>query len=81
MTRQRDDLDSQLQTTKEDLADTVRKYNKANDRIRSLANEKAQVGDQAAFLAETVALSNQVTIELDACVNDLKQAIFTLARP
>jgi septal ring factor EnvC (AmiA/AmiB activator) len=62
----------QLEATKGDLATVTTNYNQATDRIRSLANEKAQVGDQAAILAETVALSDRVTNELDTCVSDLQ---------
>lgn len=78
--RQRDALATQLtaaqdelNTTKSTLADTTTKYNQATDRIRSLANEKAQVGDQAALLAEAVALSSHVSTELNACVNNLQR--------
>lgn len=69
----------QLASTEGDLASVTTKlneattnYNRATDRIRSLANEKAQVGDQAAILAETVVLSDRVTKELDTCVSDLQ---------
>jgi septal ring factor EnvC (AmiA/AmiB activator) len=62
----------QLDSTKKNLAGVTTKYNQATDRIRSLADEKAQVGDQAAILAETIALSRTVTQELDTCVNNLQ---------
>lgn len=62
----------QLDSTKKDLAGVTTQYNQATDRIRSLADEKAQVGDQAAYLLETVALSDRVTKELDTCVSDLE---------
>ena len=63
---------AQLDGTKKNLAGVTTQYNQATDRIRALANEKAQVGDQAAYLLETVALSDRVTKELDTCVSDLE---------
>lgn len=78
--KQRDDLSAQLKSTqttlastRTQLADTTAKFNAASDRIRSLANEKAQVGDQAALLAEAVALSQRVSTELDTCVTQLQR--------
>jgi chromosome segregation ATPase len=62
---------AQLDRTKKNLAGVTTQYNQATDRIRSLADEKAQVGDKAAILAETIALSRTVTQELDTCVNNL----------
>jgi hypothetical protein len=77
--RQRDELktqlastQSQLDGTKRDLGDLTGKYKEATDRIRALANEKAQVGDKAAYLDETVAISNLVTKELGGCVDNLQ---------
>lgn len=77
--RQRDELktqlastQSQLDGTKKELGDLTAKYKEATDRIRALANEKAQVGDRAAYLDETVAISNQVTMELGGCVDNLQ---------
>lgn len=78
--KQRDELVARLKTvegnlayTQTKLADTTAKFNQASDRIRSLANEKAQVGDAAAELAEAVVLSRRVTLELNSCVTQLQE--------
>lgn len=78
--KQRDELDARLKSvegnlafTQTKLADTTAKFNEASDRIRSLANEKAQVGDAAAELAEAVVLSRRVTLELNSCVTQLQE--------
>lgn len=63
----------QLVAARSTLAETTAKFNSASARIRALAAEKAQVGDQAALLAESVALSKRVSAELDTCVNNLQQ--------
>ena len=80
MTVQKDQLTAQLTAAQHDLASTkatlaerTAQYNAASARIRSLADEKAQVGDKAAALAEAVVLSKQVSAELDTCVNSLEQ--------
>lgn len=62
-------LTSQLGDTTNKLNDTTTQLNSANDRIRSLANEKAQIGDTAAVLATLVANSQKVTNETAACIH------------
>ena len=80
MAAQKDDLAAQLKTAqaglasaRSTLADTTARFNAATARIRTLADEKAHVGDQAALLAEAVLLSKQVSSELDTCISDLQQ--------
>lgn len=77
--RQRDDVkaqlastQSQLESTKQELTDLTAQSNGATDPVPSLAGGQAQVGDQAAYLAETVALSARVTQELDTCVTEVQ---------
>ena len=79
MTQQRDAVNgqfasaqSQLSTSQKSLSDVTAQYNTASDRIRSLSNEKAQVGDKAALLAELVGLSKTVTGEMDTCISSLQ---------
>lgn len=62
----------ELTRTQSSLADMTSKYNAASDRIRSLSNEKAQVGDQAALMTGFVATSHQVTQEMDQCISALQ---------
>ncbi len=73
MTAERDARVTELGEVKSKLDTTTGNFNQAAARIRALADEKAQVGDQAAILAEVTALSQSVTAELDACVNQLQQ--------
>lgn len=87
MTKQRDDLkidaqelqnrldgvNSQLADTQKQLDGVTSDYNTATDRVRSLADEKAQVGDEAASMATLVAMSRGVTEEMDACIKDLQE--------
>lgn len=87
MTKQRDDLkidaqelqnrldgvNSQLADTQKQLDGVTSDYNTATDRVRSLADEKAQVGDAAASMATLVAMSQGVTEEMDACIKDLQK--------
>lgn len=63
-------LTSQLDDKTSKLGDTTTQLNSANDRIRSLANEKAQVGDNAAMLAELVAASQTVSGEMATCIHE-----------
>jgi hypothetical protein len=65
-------LTSQLSDTKGKLNDTTTQLNDANARIRSLANEKAQVGDNAAFLAGLVLDSQNVSSGMSTCIRDLQ---------
>jgi len=75
VTQERDQLlgvRDELTRNQSSLADMTSKYNAASDRIRSLSNEKAQVGDQAALMAGFVATSHQVTQEMDQCISALQ---------
>lgn len=79
MTKQRDDLNVQAGDLQTKLSDMTTQFNTATDRIRSLSNEKAQVGDQAASLATLVATSQQVTKEMDLCISDQRNFTSYLA--
>lgn len=70
LTQKNTTLTSQLGGTTSKLNDTTTQLNTANDRIRSLANEKAQVGDSAAMLAELVATSQTVSGEMATCIHE-----------
>ena len=75
VTQERDTLRGvrdELTRTQSSLADVTSKYNSASDRIRSLSNEKAQIGDQAALMAGFVTMSHQVTQEMDQCISALQ---------
>lgn len=67
------DAQSSLSSTRVELDSMTNKYNEATKRIRSLANEKAQEGDRAEFLAQVNQLASQVSAELDSCVSDLQE--------
>jgi hypothetical protein len=76
MTAERDDLKQKNTTLASELGDTTKKLNdtttqlnSANDRIRSLANEKAQIGDTAAVLTSLVANSQKVANETAECIH------------
>lgn len=80
MTAERDGLSAknasltdQLRTANGKLTDTTNQLNDANARIRSLANEKAQLGDSTAFLAEVVVTSQNVSTEMSTCIRDLQK--------
>jgi chromosome segregation ATPase len=73
MTRQRDDLKVQVGGLQTQLTDMTTQYNAATDRIRSLSNEKAQVGDKNASLATLVVMSQNVTKKMDSCIKDLQE--------
>lgn len=66
-------LNSQRSDTNSKLTDTTSQLNDANARIRSLANEKAQLGDNSAFLAELVVKSRTVSTEMSTCIRDLQK--------
>ncbi|WP_087874509.1 hypothetical protein [Arthrobacter globiformis] len=68
-----DDLNSELTETQNKLAGVTTDYNTATDRVRSLADEKAQAGDDAAYMATLVAMSQGVTAEMDTCISDLQE--------
>ncbi|MBT2519750.1 hypothetical protein [Arthrobacter sp. ISL-28] len=87
MTKQRDDLkidaqelqnrldgvNTKLVDTQKQLDGVTSDYNTATDRVRSLADEKAQVGDQAAYMETLVAMSQGVTAEMDGCIGNLQK--------
>jgi hypothetical protein len=77
--RQRDEVkaqlastQSQLEAAKQELSDLTSRSNGATDPVPPLAAGQAQVGDQAASVSETVALSNRVTQDLDICVTEVQ---------
>jgi septal ring factor EnvC (AmiA/AmiB activator) len=75
VTQERDQLRGvrdELTRTQSSLADMTSKFNAVSDRIRSLSNEKAQIGDQAALMTEFLAMSHQVTQEMDQCISALQ---------
>lgn len=79
MTKQRDDLKVEAGDLQTKLSDMTKQFNSATERIRSLSNEKAQVGDQAASLATLVVMSQQVTKEMDLCISDQEHFMSYLA--
>jgi hypothetical protein len=77
--RQRDDVraqlastQSQLVATKQELSELAAQPGVATDPVPPLAGGPAQVGDQAAYLAETVALSDRASQELGTCVTEVQ---------
>lgn len=66
-------LTSQLSDTSSKLNDTTSELNDASARIRSLANEKAQLGDDTALLAELVVSSQNVSTQMSTCISDLQK--------
>jgi septal ring factor EnvC (AmiA/AmiB activator) len=77
--RQRDDLkaqlasmQSQLEATRQQLTDLTDQSNGAASQPPSLAGRPVQAGDQAAYLAEMVALSDRMTQDLDICVTEVQ---------
>lgn len=79
MTKQRDGLKAQAGDLQTKLSDMTTQFNTATDRIRSLSNEKAQAGDQAASFATLLAMSQQVTKEMDLCISDQQNFMSYLA--
>lgn len=71
--RRLDAVNSELADTQEKLAGVTTDYNTATDRVRSLADEKAQVSDDAALMATLVTMSQGVTAEMDTCIGDLQK--------
>jgi septal ring factor EnvC (AmiA/AmiB activator) len=75
-----DDTQNQLTDTRNQLADTQKQlddmttqFNTATDRVRSVSNEKAQVGDDAALMATLFDMSQDVTQGMDTCIDDLQK--------
>lgn len=81
LTSQLGDTTSKLNDTTSKLNDTATQLNSANDRIRSLANEKAQVGDRAAVLAGLIAASQKVADETAACIHQHQDLELFLGGP
>lgn len=80
MTKQRDQQRVQIEDLKSDVSDlgnqldnVTAEYNTATGRIRSLSDEKAQTGDEAAYYATLVAMSQNVTEGMDLCIDNLQQ--------
>lgn len=84
---ERDILESEVAGLKSEVADLQKKsddlqshseeltsgLDSATERIRSLADEKAQVGDLAAWQADILRLSESVTTQMDTCIADLQE--------
>ncbi len=64
-----DEARDALAETKGNLDDVAGQYNEAADRIRSLANEKAQAGDRIGFLSSVLVRSGEVSARLGECVS------------
>lgn len=80
MTKQRDEqkvqideLKSQAGDLRSQVGNVTAEYETATGRIRSLSDEKAQTGDQAAYYATLVAMSQNVTEGMDVCIDNLQQ--------
>ena len=81
------DLETEVAGLKSEVADLQKKsddlqshseeltsgLDSATERIRSLADEKAQVGDLAAWQADALRLSESVTTQMDTCIADLQE--------
>jgi hypothetical protein len=65
-------LTTQLTDANNKLNTTTTQLNDANARIRSLANEKAQVGDEAATYAGLVVDSQKVSTGMSTCIDKLQ---------
>lgn len=66
------DTQKALDQTKGNLETIAGQYNDASQRIRQLADEKAQVGDEAGLLATAVAQAGRLQEQLDTCVAGLR---------
>lgn len=62
-----------LATTKAALEDVTKQYNAAADRVRTLADEKAQSEDDVGVLGTVVQRSRNVSVQLDQCVAGLQE--------
>lgn len=69
LTQKNSTLASQLADTTKQLNDATKQLSSSNERVRSLANEKAQIGDTAAVLTTLVANSQKVTSETAVCIH------------
>lgn len=66
------DTQKALDKTKGNLEAVAGQYNDASQRIRQLADEKAQVGDEAGLLATAVGQAARLQQQLDTCVTGLR---------
>jgi hypothetical protein len=62
-----------LAQTKSTLQKVTEQYNDASDRIRDLADEKAQAADTVGVLGSAVERSRNVALQLDRCVAGLQE--------
>ena len=80
MTAQRQQVQGQLDAsqaalaqTKSALQEVTEQYDDASDRIRDLADEKAQAADTVGVLGSAVERSRNVALQLDRCVAGLQE--------
>ncbi|HEX5968862.1 MAG TPA: hypothetical protein VFY88_10315 [Intrasporangium sp.] len=80
MTAQRQQVQGQLDASQAALAQTksalqqvTEQYDDASDRIRDLADEKAQAADTVGVLGSAVERSRNVALQLDRCVAGLQE--------
>ena len=62
-----------LAQTKSALQEVTEQYDDASDRIRDLADEKAQAADTVGVLGSAVERSRNVALQLDRCVAGLQE--------
>lgn len=68
-----DDTQDELTDTQKQLDDMTTQFNTTTDRVRSVSNEKAQAGVNAALMASLSAMSQGVSQGMDACIEDLQK--------
>jgi chromosome segregation ATPase len=80
MTALRDQVQGQLgqsqaalAQTKDSLEKVTEQYNTAADRIRDLADEKAQADDSVGVLGTAIERARDVALQLDQCVGGLQE--------
>ena len=80
MTALRDQVQGQLgqsqaalAQTKDSLKRVTQQYNDAADRIRNLADEKAQADDSVGVLGTAIERARSVAVQLDQCVGGLQE--------
>lgn len=72
VTAERDQLINENTAVRSQFEATATELSDANDRIRALANEKAQVGDEAAVLSLVLKRSAILTQHVEVCIADLQ---------
>lgn len=72
-TTQLTDTRNQLADTEKQLDDMTTQFNTATDRVRSVANEKAQAADDAALMTTLFDMSREVSQGMDACIENLQK--------